>query len=116
MNKSKPNTEYKIAVDSELSDEELQPRIISRKQKKERKQRIITSLSSTTTSEELAFPIQYYFNPELYLNFLNKDANYIYQRIFANIYMFHNHLEYPNKYNYQPQKPLLAIPFLYFDL
>jgi hypothetical protein len=72
MNKSKPNTEYKIAVDSELSDEELQPRIISRKQKKERKQRIITSLSSTTTSEELAFPIQYYFNPELYLNFLNQ--------------------------------------------
>lgn len=72
MNKSKPNTEYKIAVDSELSDEELQPRIISRKQKKDRKQRIITSLSSTTTSEELAFPIQYYFNPELYLNFLNQ--------------------------------------------
>uniref|UniRef100_A0A6C0DZ86 Uncharacterized protein n=1 Tax=viral metagenome TaxID=1070528 RepID=A0A6C0DZ86_9ZZZZ len=72
MNKSKPNTEYKIAVDSELSDEELQPRIISRKQKKERKQRIITSLSSTTTTEELAYPIQYYFNPELYLNFLNQ--------------------------------------------
>ena len=72
MNKSKPNTEYKIAVDSELSDEELKPHIISRKQKKERKQRIITSLSSTTTSEELAYPIQYYFNPELYLNFLNQ--------------------------------------------
>jgi len=72
MNKSKPNTEYKIAVDSELSDEELKPRIISRKQKKERKQRIITSLSTTTTTEELAYPIQYYFNPELYLNFLNQ--------------------------------------------
>ena len=38
--------------------------------------------------------------------FYDMDANHIYEKNLANIYMFHNHLVSPNKCNYLLQKLL----------
>jgi hypothetical protein len=56
------HTEYGVGSASELSDD-YKPK---RNKKKKNK-----TLSTTTSTEELVYPMLYYFNPELYLQLIN---------------------------------------------